>query len=410
GFIHAAGPATVKEAAAMINLETLPLAPDAQAPGSQTIAELNYQAKGSVPAVYKFHQQQLTKSGWKELPGGYATEQAASGTFSRADYSLSVTVFQSGDSAQVSIINHGNVPLAKLPVPPGAKVLYAGPASLMLVTTTPVDKTVSELTALLVKQGWTPFGSAGPQYFFKQNAVRLGVMVSAAPAQGGQTSINLSSSMMSADLPVPSEVEDLRYAEVTRTVDFLTSLSEEDLQKFYRSKLAEQGWQATTERPIESDFRKETFFVNPAKELLTLETRATDGKLRTSLKLETAAQVAELNKRAKAAAEKAKAAMEKPANKVTISIPSGIDKESSSAKRIELKAKTGDGKQISEEIRKSLEADGWKSKSTIDLKETGTIEFEKEGQKLLLLYVDPGFIPAEITLTGIGVELEAKAR
>jgi len=36
----------------------------------------------------------------------------------------------------------------------------------------------------------------------------------------------------------------------------------------------------------------------------------------------------------------------------------------------------------------------------------GQLSLEKDGHSVKILYIDPGFIPAQITITGWGIELE----
>jgi hypothetical protein len=48
---------------------------------------------------------------------------------------------------------------------------------------------------------------------FKQNANVVTATVSSAPAQGGKTMIQYSNQLISADIPAPPNVEDLRYGE-----------------------------------------------------------------------------------------------------------------------------------------------------------------------------------------------------
>ena len=37
------------------------------------------------------------------------------------------------------------------------------------------------------------------------------------------------------------------------------------------------------------------------------------------------------------------------------------------------------------------------------------LSIEKDGQRVTIFYIDPGFIPAQITVSGFGVELEKVA-
>ena len=66
---------------------------------------------------------------------------------------------------------------------------------------------------LFVGQGWVPYGKAGDTDFFKQNAILVTATVSSAPAQGGKTMIQYSNQLISADIPAPPNVDDLRYVD-----------------------------------------------------------------------------------------------------------------------------------------------------------------------------------------------------
>jgi len=403
--VDAAGPATLKESREVVNLEGFPLPAGVDTPKVQTAGQLDFSLKGTATSAYQALQKQLTGNGWKELPGSYLSEQVSTGNFLKQQFTLTVMVMPVGDTVNVSLVNRGNIDFKTLPVPKGTTTLHEGAGTLLLVTAVPVEKATSEIAEGLLKEGWIAYGEAGPQRFYKQNAVRLGVMVSAAPAQGGKTAITFSSELLSADLPAPPDAMGIHYVESNRTLRFTTTQPDRELQSFYRTELAKQGWEATTEQPIKVGFNFITIFRNPAKELLELETRGAD-PLQVGLKQLSAAQVEEQDRKGRAAAEKAKEKMNKPAATVTISLPDGADKGELSARQIKLNASTGNGQKVAAAIRKTLEADGWKTKVTIDQKETGAYDFEKEGQRVSLLFIDPGFIPAEVTLTGIGVDLK----
>ena len=76
-----------------------------------------------------------------------------------------------------------------------------------------VPATADAIRNLFVAQGWVPYGNAGDTAVFKQNANLATVTVSSAPAQGGKTMIQYSNQLISADIPAPPNVEDLRYVD-----------------------------------------------------------------------------------------------------------------------------------------------------------------------------------------------------
>jgi hypothetical protein len=292
-------PATPADAARLIDLTKFPLAPGAAEPNQQTVAGLSYSAPGKVQDLFEFQRQRLTAQNWKELDGSYLSDQAASATFRRAGYSLSVSVFAAGADgmANVSINHHGNVSLGKLPVPQGATQLFAGPVSTSYVTETPAAETADAVRELLVAEGWEPYGAAGDVQYFRQKAIRLSARVLSAPAQDGKTMIDYSSVLMSAELPAPPEAEDLRYSDTPTQIFFDTSLTHQEVAEYYAKRLAEWQWKATTEKPIAVDFKKFQIFRNPPMDLLTLELTEVDGKSRVLLRFQTAAEISELERR-----------------------------------------------------------------------------------------------------------------
>src|SRR5678816_1584044 len=57
-------PATVQEAAQVLDLSTIPLMEGAQAPDSRQVANLSYGASGDVKAGFEFHRKALLAQGW----------------------------------------------------------------------------------------------------------------------------------------------------------------------------------------------------------------------------------------------------------------------------------------------------------------------------------------------------------
>lgn len=92
----------------------------------------------------------------------------------------------------------------KLPVVKGAKSLFANEATAMYVTDTKVAGAAEATRKLLLNTGWEPFGAnsnppENEMLTFKRNAVQVSAFIGVAPAQGGKTSIMLSTLQLSAD-------------------------------------------------------------------------------------------------------------------------------------------------------------------------------------------------------------------
>lgn len=266
-------PAGVAQAAEVLDLADFPLIPGADEPQHQRLAGLTYQAPGGVKNAFDFQRKELVKRKWKELSGSTTTEQAASATFGRDGYSLSVMVFPAAMPGKVfvTLINHGNVRLDKLPLPPGAKPFFAGPVSALYVTEEPVEPTAEALRKLLEADGWQPYGTAGDVQFVKKNCIRLSARVSLAPAQQGKTVIDYSATLMSVDLPAPPETEGLQYADSNAQLFFDSSATQQDVVDFYRQTLGKTDWEATTEKPVQIDSKDMMIFRNPQMDMRTLQ-------------------------------------------------------------------------------------------------------------------------------------------
>jgi hypothetical protein len=126
-LLAAADPATPQEAARVLDLRTFGRMQGAVESSMNTLGMLMYEAPAPATAAFEFQRAQLTKTGWKELPGGYHDTNNHSAQFAKNDYTLSVSttsVTRESDKqgwSRVSLINHGNVPAAKLPVPEDAR-------------------------------------------------------------------------------------------------------------------------------------------------------------------------------------------------------------------------------------------------------------------------------------------------
>jgi hypothetical protein len=408
GAVPPVKPATADEAARVLDLRRFPLCEGAETPQQWTTAGLTYQVKADVKAAFEFQQRELNSRKWEELPGSYVTDQAASATFAREAYKVSVSVFPTGmpEIVLVALTNHGNVDFAKLPVPEGVKVLYGGPVSLMYVTETAADVTAAACRKLLLAQGWRPYGMAGETQFFKQNGVRLGVTTSVAPAQGNKTVIDFQSALMSVDLPAPDDAIGLQYSESPTQIFFDSNASIAEIVEFYRSGLAKSDWKATTESPVKVDFRQEMIFRNKAEDMRTLVLDEVDGKTRVLLRHQSAAEVAELEALAKAEAERKKNAPATPATRIAVTLPDGAKDVQASKTEIEFKLASGQARPVVEGWRKQYAKDGWKEEAAEVMKEAGVVSLKKGELGLMIIYADPGFIPAEVTITASGAELE----
>jgi len=407
-------PATVEEAAKALDLTTFPLLPGAPELDRRSIAQLFYIAPGEVKAGYEFQKKSLVERAWKESPDPQVTDQYASGSFAKDGFTISVSVTpDEPGKVRVSLHNHSNVNLAKLPVPPGAKLQYSFPAITSFVTEAPPEETAAAVRKLLLAQGWQPYGTAGDTQQFKRNAVELNARVLEHQAQPGKTFIDYTAQQLSADLPAPPDASSVQYADSNKRLDIYMPGTPETVVAFYQAALAPAGWKPTTDHAIKDGFEYFMVFRNPAKDMLTLTmwgTQDDKGQTRAHVVHKSAAQVAEEERQYKAAIAAAKKKEEeernKPKPKAVVTLPAGAQNIDATAREIEFHVPSGMGKAAVDALAKELTAAGWKADAPVGEAEAGQLNFQKDGHSVSILYVDPGFIPAEITITGSGVELE----
>ena len=197
-------PATVEQAARVLDLSTFPLMDGAKSAESRHVANLSYVAPGDAKKALEFHRKAFSAQGWKELPNSSVSDQSASAMFSRDGFVVSLSVIPyEATGVSVRLQNLGNVKPGKLPIPPNAKPVYQGDPTAMYSADAAVSSTADAIRNLFVAQGWVPYGTAGDSAMFKQNANLVTATVSSAPAQGGKTMIQYSNQLISADIPAP---------------------------------------------------------------------------------------------------------------------------------------------------------------------------------------------------------------
>jgi hypothetical protein len=304
-------PATVEEAMKVLDLSAFPLMDGAKSAESRHVANLSYVAPGDPKKALEFHRKAFSAQGWKELPNNSITDESANAMFARDGFvvSFSVIPYEKGELS-VRLQNLGNVKPGNLPVPPNVKPVYVGDPTAMYVTEAAVAATADAIHNLFVVQGWVPYGKAGDSNFFKKNAILATATVSSAPAQGGKTMIQYSNQLISSDIPVPQNVEDLRYVDEPPELTFATT-NKDAVVDFFRTTLAATGWKSTTDKLIDIDEKPTMIFRNPAKDMITLSMPYNygDNKLGVSVRFQSAAEIAELDRKIKEEAPKIRAAL-----------------------------------------------------------------------------------------------------
>jgi hypothetical protein len=419
-------PATVEEAAKVLDLSTFPVPHGAKPLQSPQVANLFYLATGDVKTPFEFNRKALLAQGWKELPNSSVTDQYASASFSRNGFIVDLSITPTGDrTQQVRLLNMGNVKPGQLPVPPNAKAVYKGDPTAMYETQAAVSTTANAIRNLFVAQGWVPYGSAGDTDVFKKNAILATSTVSSADARGGKTMIQYSNQLISADIPAPPNVEDLRYVDEPPELTFATT-NQDAVVEFYRKTLAALGWKSTMDKMVDVDGKPTMIFRNPAKEMITLSVPYDygSGKLGVSVRFQSAAEITERDRRIKEAAPKLRAAAEAKAAKeakeaaelaernkvpkVAVTLPADAKDVKQTKDEIKFTVGKGKAKAAVESLRTQFRDAGWKEDVASLERMAGTLLFSKEnGQSVTITYSDTDFMPSEVSLSAMRAELEA---
>jgi uncharacterized glyoxalase superfamily protein PhnB len=419
-------PAKVEQAARVLDLSTFPLMDGARSAESRHVANLSYVAPGDPKKALEFHRKAFGAQGWKELANSTISDESASAMFSRDGFvvSLSVIPFEA-TGVSVRLQNLGNVKPGKLPVPPDAKPVYVGEPTAMYSTDAALPATADACRNLFVAQGWTPYGKAGDSDFFKQNAILATATVSSAPAQGGKSMIQYSNQLISADIPAPPNVEDLRYVDEPPELTFATT-NQAAVVDFYRKTLAAAGWKSTMDKMVDVDEKPTMIFRNPAKEMITLAVPYDygSGKLGVSVRFQSATELAERDRKmkemaprlraeaeakaAKEAKEAAEVAEKNKPPKVAVTLPAGAKDVKQTNDSIKFTLGKGKAKAAIESLRGQFRDAGWKEEHASMAAMAGTLSFSKEGGgSVTVTYSDTGFMPTEISLSAFRAELEA---
>jgi hypothetical protein len=416
------GPATVAEAAKVIDLETFPMMAAAKPMERRRLASLGYAVQGDSRRAYAFQKTTLEARGWKELSGGYLSDQSCSGAFGKNGFTISVMTSpsygqRSAGMIDVRLVNHGNVDLSKLPVPACAKPLYSFPATTAYVSDAPAKQTAEAIQTLLTAQGWQPYGTAGDSQYFKKNAVKITARSAVAPGQGGKTVIQLSSTLLSADLPAPPALLRAQYADTTKALSIDVAMTPDALAAYYRDALGKAGWKGTTDKPFKEDFHEVMIFRNDAKDITTLTMQKFEGILRATLEHQTAAEFDQAMQRARVAEEKRKAeaaraaemaAEEAAKNVVTVEIAAPADAKDVKRARdsLEFKLPASTARTAVQSIRDELIGKGWKpDKGSMEQLTGSVIMNKKAGVSLTIIYVDTGLDDASVTISAFGAQI-----
>jgi len=236
--------------------------------------------------------------------------------------------------------------------------------------------------------------------------------------------IQYSNQLISADIPAPPNVEDLRYVDEPPELTFGTAENQQDaIVDFYRKTLAATGWKSTLDHMVAVDDKPTMIFRNPAKDMLTLSIPGVlRGKLLFSVRFQSAAEIAERDRRIKEQAPKLRAAAEAEAAKeaaelaernrvpkVAVTLPADAKDVKQTKDQIKFTVGKGKAKAAVESFRTQFREAGWKENFASVTGMSGAVSFSKgDGQSVSLTYTDTGFLPTEVSLSAMRAELERR--
>jgi hypothetical protein len=309
-------PATVAEAARLLDLRTLPLLDGAKVPGLRTkVGTLNYDVKAALEDAFAFHHQQLSELGWQELPDSRLDGPNPRAVFTQTEFVVGMSAYEIGYDPKkkgfvsVSFRNYGNVLGRSLPVPDDVEILSADDTQVTYTTAASAKQTRKQCDRLLLDLGWEPYGFAGDSRYFKKNAILVSARVATFDNQPGKTFLVYNTELLSADIPMPTDYDDPRYDDMLKRVMFDCPTEEiEKVTTFYSAELAERGWKPTSE-PVQMDRKTVVIYRNEPGDMIELEFQHSLKGCRVSVKQSTALEVAELERQVKEEAKQRVAAL-----------------------------------------------------------------------------------------------------
>jgi len=300
---------------------------------------------------------------------------------------------------------------AELPKPAGLKVITELPQTAIYSAPGTVDQARAGSAKALAAAGWVPYGESGPVQYYKKGKVRAQVMIGSTPPPENKTMLTYMAEAMSADLPAPAGATELQYTD--KRLGFFTAQSPDEVDAAYRKLLAPGGWFSKMEKPEKFDLDYVVIYRHPTEGKIELAMRPGQEKLHVTATYQTQREVdaeeARAAKQGKVLKEKLAAQANAPAPEVTIALPKATTKHFAIKDGLALNLTAGTAMAGAQAISTGLQAQGWKAATPSGLaKETGMIDLTRDDLRISLVYMDPGMIPAEITINAPGVTLKTK--
>lgn len=253
---------------------TLEVPAEAVQPVNRSVAGLNFKSTGDLKTTLAFFQKQFSSKQWKETNPAFLTATSGSVTFGKDGYHVSFFAMKdvdkkAGDRISVTIINLGNLDTRKLPVPEKSRVLISSAINThYILESMNLDEDKKVMREKLLSLGWEPFGKAADIQYFKKNAVKLDLMVSKSPSQGGKTAVRYSSRLLSIDVPAPVEASLVQYHDMPTQVMVVTKGTVDEIASYYTKEMPKRGWKPVSEQPTKEQTLWSQLFRNSANETL----------------------------------------------------------------------------------------------------------------------------------------------
>jgi hypothetical protein len=302
---------------------------------------------------------------------------------------------------------------AQLPKPSGLKAISEDVYSAIYSTTGTVDAVRAEAEKSFTAAGWVPYGEAGETRYFKKGKIKAQVTVSASPVKPGMSMVSYMAEAMSADIPLPAGAKGAQFSDSTKRLTFASSQTPDEVDAAYRKLLASAGWSTTMTKPEKFDFDWCINYRHPSEGLIELVMRPGEDKLLVTATYKTQAEVEA--EKAKAAAQgdalrkKLAAEANAPAPEVNLTLPKTVKQHFAVKNGYTIELASGGAMEAAKKIGEQLVAQGWKAGQPMPLApETGMLSYQKDSLMISLTYMDPGPVPAQISIGAAGVTIKAK--
>ena len=302
---------------------------------------------------------------------------------------------------------------AALPKPAGLKVVIETPQTAVYSIPKPKETVRAEAGKIFTDAGWVSYGEAGETRYFKRGKVKALLTVSSVPNDAGKSMVTYMVEAMSADLPAPSGATEIQYSETTKRLSFFSTQTPDQVDGAYRKLLEPAGWGTTMKGPDKTDLDYVVIYRHPTEGMIRLEMRPGPEKLLASATYSTLQEVQAEEARAKVQGDTlrkkfaAQAAAPKP--EVHLTVPKGATKHFATKGGYAIAMASGTAMEGAKKISAEFQQQGWKPGAELPLvRETGMIELSKDNLRASIVYMDPGGIPAEITLMAPEVGIKIK--